>query len=48
LAEEGAAGETPAPAKAAERRGGKAKPSRLSGLIGQLRRKFGLASAKAV
>ena len=48
LAEEGASGETPAPAKGTERRGSKAKPSRLSGLIGQLRRKFGLASAKAV
>jgi len=32
-------------AKEDDKRAAKAKPSRLSGLIGQLRRKFGLASA---
>jgi hypothetical protein len=35
-----------AAAAAAAKKGAKPKSSRLSGLIGQLRRKFGLASAK--
>jgi hypothetical protein len=46
LAEEVSAQDSAAAAAAAAKKGAKPKSSRLSGLIGQLRRKFGIASAK--
>jgi hypothetical protein len=46
LAEEVSAQDCATAAAAAAKKGAKPKSSRLSGLIGQLRRKFGIASAK--